>query len=223
MCWVMNRVGLKYHVQIKRNQFCFAVSIEICNLSSRKWRHFTTTFNLTFEQELQSARQITDLIVIGGDWNAHHSAWLDQNTDEIGEDILDFIVLNDLHILNQMPFDCTFLKEESSSSIDITLCCSSIYQFCNDWRTDDVELDVHSDHLPITFNINTTWSSPRIERQKIETWNLRSNNWELFRQVLQNKLDTWRNNLPEIIIEYSSNISMMQWNHGQDVLLKPVK
>ena len=46
-----------------------------------------------------------------------------------------------------------------------------------------------------------TWSSPRIERQKIETWNLRNSNWELFRNVLKNKLDTWRNDLPEIVLE----------------------
>ena len=102
-----------------------------------------------------------------------------------------------------MSFDCTFQTlREKSSLIDITLCSSALIEFCSNWRTDD-ELDVYSDHLPITFNIRTTWSAPLIERQKIETWNLRSNNREQFRKVLEKKLTIWSSNLPEIMFDYS--------------------
>ncbi|ETN97410.1 hypothetical protein RFI_40119, partial [Reticulomyxa filosa] len=136
------------------------------------------TFNFqAFEQELQSATKMTEYIVIGGDWNAHHPAWLDQNIDDVGECILDFITSNGLHIINTLPFDCTFMKD------------NAILPLISNWRTDDVELDVQSDHLPITFNIKTTWSSPRIERQNIETWNLRSNKWEQFRLRLKRNID----------------------------------
>ncbi|ETO06568.1 hypothetical protein RFI_30823 [Reticulomyxa filosa] len=82
--------------------------------------------------------EIKDFIVIGGDWNAHHSAWFD---------------------------------------------------------IDNEELDVHSDHLPITFNIKASWSSPEIKKQKIETWNLRSDKRNSYRQVLESKLDEWKKNL----------------------------
>ncbi|ETN98322.1 hypothetical protein RFI_39188, partial [Reticulomyxa filosa] len=45
------------------------------------------TFNFqAFEQELQSAM------------NAHHPAWLDQNTDDVSECILDFITSNGLRL-----------------------------------------------------------------------------------------------------------------------------
>ncbi|ETO00336.1 hypothetical protein RFI_37111, partial [Reticulomyxa filosa] len=106
------------------------------------------------------------------------------------ECILDFITSNGLHI-NTLPFDCTLMKDNATSSIDITLCSSSILPLISNWRTDDVELDVHSDHLPITFNIKTTWFSPRIERQKIKTWNLISNKWEQFRLRLKMNIDNW--------------------------------
>ncbi|ETO08966.1 reverse transcriptase, partial [Reticulomyxa filosa] len=130
-------------------------------------------FNLqAFEEELKEAQKITEHIIIGGDWNAHNPAWLDNNIDHIGEIVLDFIVSNNLHILNSLPFDTTFLKEGGSSSIDISLCSHSLLPLCSNWRTDDYHLDVDSDHLPITFNILAPWSQSRIERQKIETWNL---------------------------------------------------
>ncbi|ETO08378.1 hypothetical protein RFI_29009 [Reticulomyxa filosa] len=51
----------------------------------------------------------------------------------------------------------TYEKDGKKSSID------------NNWRTDNDELDVHSDHLPIAFNIKASWSE--IKKQKIEKWN----------------------------------------------------
>ncbi|ETO16419.1 hypothetical protein RFI_20919 [Reticulomyxa filosa] len=107
---VMNRVGWKFHVLIKRYHYCSA-----------------------FEQELQSAMKMTEYIIIGGDWNAHHPAWLDHNIDDVGECILDFIVSNGLHIITTLPFDSTFMKDNATSSIDITLCSSSILQFVSNW------------------------------------------------------------------------------------------
>ncbi|ETO09945.1 hypothetical protein RFI_27433, partial [Reticulomyxa filosa] len=159
-----------------------------------------------FEQELHHAMKISEHIVIGGDWNAHHPAWLDHNTDGVGDCILDFIVSNGLDIINTLPFNCTFMKDNATSSIDITLCTSSILPFVSNWRTNDVELDVHSDHLPITFNIKTTWSSPRIERQKIETWNLRSNKWEQFRLILKRNIDNWMQSIDSIVLNNTGTL-----------------
>ncbi|ETO00136.1 hypothetical protein RFI_37323, partial [Reticulomyxa filosa] len=130
--------------------------------------------------------KITEHIVIGGDWNAHHPAWLDHNTDDVGECILDFIVPNGLHILNKMPFGYTFMKDNVTPN--------------------DVELDVRSDHLPITFNIKTMWSSPRIERQKIETWNLRSNKWEQFRLRFRRNIDNWMQSIDPIALDNTETL-----------------
>jgi exonuclease III len=49
----------------------------------------------SFEKELTAARDISEHILIGGDWNAHHPAWLDEEADEIGESVLEFIVNNE--------------------------------------------------------------------------------------------------------------------------------
>ncbi|ETO05398.1 hypothetical protein RFI_31998 [Reticulomyxa filosa] len=93
------------------------------------------------------------------------------------------------------------------------MCSSSLFPLCSNWRTDCDEMDVHSDHLPITFNIKAVWSSSKIERQKIETWNLKSNKWEQFRRVLANRLEEWRNNIPQWLSNdpQQLNIAVEQW------------
>ena len=76
--------------------------------------------------------------------------------------------------------------------------CQYLNQMWSNWRTDNDELDVHSDHLPITFNIiASNWSTNKIEKQKIETWNLRSDNWNLYRQILKTNLEKWKISLFE--------------------------
>lgn len=133
-----------------------------------------------FEQELKFALQVSQHILIGGDWNAHHPAWLDKNVDAIGEVVLDFITANNLHILNSMPFDCTYFKDGASTCIDLSLCSTSLVHLCNNWRTTDDTLDVHSDHLPITFNIQANWSPSNNPRQSFETWNFHNIDWAFF-------------------------------------------
>ncbi|ETO02293.1 hypothetical protein RFI_35143, partial [Reticulomyxa filosa] len=90
------------------------------------------------------------------------------------------------------------------------------------WRTDDVELDVHSDHLPITFNVKTTWSSPRIERQKIETWNLRNNKWEQFRLILKRNIENWMKSIDSIVSRDQDSLDKAA-ESWPNMLLKLVK
>ncbi|ETO07605.1 reverse transcriptase [Reticulomyxa filosa] len=179
----MKHAGYKYH----KTQAIFQ------NEDNQIRNNNNLSFHLDeFQKEIDAASKITKHIIIGGDWNAHHPAWLDKDIDDVGETILQFIISNNLHILNTYPYDKTFYKNGSSSSIDISLCSASLIQYCNNWRTDQNELDVESDHLPITFNIATKWTSMHIKRQYIESWNLRSNNWEMYTKQLEKNLQIWK-------------------------------
>ncbi|ETO06818.1 reverse transcriptase, partial [Reticulomyxa filosa] len=176
----------------------------------------TNAFHLCyFQKEVLAARQISEHIIIGGDWNAHHPAWLDKNIDEMGEAILEFITSNDLHILNSFPFDCTYQNNNASSCIDITLCSSSLVGLCSNWRTDDDELDVHSGHLPITFNILAQWAPQNIKRQNIVTWNLSSDQWEMFRHYLAANLKVWSDSIPNSLQGSSDALdqAVEAWTH----------
>ncbi|ETO00592.1 reverse transcriptase, partial [Reticulomyxa filosa] len=94
---VMNRVGLKLTFQVKEDGIDPIPAIVCFNLDA-------------FENEIKEARKITDFIVIGGDWNANHSAWFNKDIGDIGESVMDFIINNNLHILNSSPFDHTYEK-----------------------------------------------------------------------------------------------------------------
>ncbi|ETO11148.1 hypothetical protein RFI_26231 [Reticulomyxa filosa] len=164
------------------------LSLKICILDCEKAFQTNETFKFSFQLQQRTLRLKCGSNTLIA---AHHTFLSPYDTDDVSECILDFIVSSGLHILNAMPFDSTFMKDNATSSIDITLCSSYILPFVDDWRTDDIELDVHSDNLTVTFNIKTTWSSPLIERQKIETWNLRSNKWEQFGLRLKRNIDNW--------------------------------
>ena len=71
----------------------------------------SNVFNLSeFKKELAAARNISEHIIIGGDWNAHHPAWLDKNVDCIGEAVFEFINSNNLYILNKYPYELHILQ-----------------------------------------------------------------------------------------------------------------
>ncbi|ETO36248.1 hypothetical protein RFI_00814, partial [Reticulomyxa filosa] len=114
--------------------------------------------------------------------NSQHLNTFDRNCNCI----LDFTVYNGLHIINTLSFDRTFMKNNETLSIDITLCLY-IFQLIN--------------HLQITFNIKTTWSSLRIERQKIETWNLRSSKW-IDIEKDYNVSNSWCNAYDTVIFQF---------------------
>ncbi|ETO36193.1 hypothetical protein RFI_00870 [Reticulomyxa filosa] len=61
-------------------------------------------------QKPQNNRKDDAIKIIGGDWNAHHPACLDHNTDDV------FIVSNGLNIINTLPFNCTFMKDNATTN-----------------------------------------------------------------------------------------------------------
>ncbi|ETO11686.1 hypothetical protein RFI_25690, partial [Reticulomyxa filosa] len=144
---------------IKRNRYCSAVSIETCSVVTLIFKHSSKNYNM-FRKLLNtlSLEEIGMHIIL---------AWLDHNIDDMGECILDFIVSNGLHILNTMPFYSTFMKDNAISSIDITLCLSSILSFVSNWRT-DVELDIEIEET-LTIGCNLL-SNTEILDKEVEFW-----------------------------------------------------
>ncbi|ETO01627.1 hypothetical protein RFI_35813, partial [Reticulomyxa filosa] len=126
----------------RTQKYASIVGKEITNLKNAIIEIIQDFRNVCYAKDIQ--------IVIGGDWNAHHSAWFDKDIDDVGESVMDFIINNNLQILNSSPFDHTYEKDGKKSSIDITLCSES--RWCNNWRTDNDELDLHSDRLPKHLN-----------------------------------------------------------------------
>src|SRR5690349_16026677 len=86
------------------------------------------------KNEINLARKITPLIFIGEDFNAHSVLWSNQFVDNIGEIFFDFIIYNNLTLLNKVSHGPTFMNQNNSSVIDLTLCSIQINQICAKWK-----------------------------------------------------------------------------------------
>ncbi|ETO36671.1 hypothetical protein RFI_00392, partial [Reticulomyxa filosa] len=118
-----------------------------------------------------AAQKITEHIIIG-DWNAHHPAWLDQNTDDVGDCILDFITSNGLHIINTLPYQVLISHYVHHLFFHLLVIGERIILI---WMC-----------TQITFNIKTTWSSPRIE-----TWEQFRLRLILLYWILDKAVESW--------------------------------
>jgi len=89
-------------------------------------------------------------IIIGCDANAHHVIWGSSDVNQRGESLLEFILNNNLEILNVVNVP-TFVTRVRSEVLDITLSSRSVASHINDWHVSPEES--MSDHRIIRFNI----------------------------------------------------------------------
>ena len=90
--------------------------------------------------------------LILGDFNGHSQVWdSSQPQDQRGDEILDWILDNDLHILNDGSATRTSRITSNDSTPDISL-CGSKWSAKISWRL--AEGISNSDHLPIIIKVN---------------------------------------------------------------------
>lgn len=118
-------------------------------------------------------------LVIGCDANAHHSAWASTNINRRGESLFEFIMANNLDIINtgNTPTFVTCVRQEI---IDITLATPYISNYIRGWHVSDEESC--SDHRYICFNIEG------LSVKKDQYRNPRRTNWESYKVDLNNNL-----------------------------------
>lgn len=115
-------------------------------------------------------------LIFGCDANAHNQNWGGEKTDKRGEEMQDFVVENDLTILNT-GFKPTYCTARSKSFIDLTIVTNFIADEINDWRVDD-DLS-HSDHNYIKFSIKARGQEQETYRDPKKT------NWTAYKVCLE--------------------------------------
>ncbi|GBO27891.1 hypothetical protein AVEN_54020-1 [Araneus ventricosus] len=65
-------------------------------------------------------------IIIGADLNGHNTLWGYRSNDNPGKDVLDFILANNLNIINKPDALPTFQRNSSVGWPDLTLCSQSL-------------------------------------------------------------------------------------------------
>ena len=125
--------------------------------------------------------------IILGDFNSHSMLWGSHKLDKRGKIVEEFIVNNDLIILNDQSPTHFNLSYGSSSAIDITLCSSSIATSI-EWQTSDYLYG--SDHYPLTIKIAEpipviNMHNPRYKFYKAE--------WPKYKENISKKITDFNN------------------------------
>jgi len=132
--------------------------------------------------------------IILGDFNAHAKMWdpsIPQN-EKRGRDIEDYIIENDLVLLN-LPGTKTFFKSNGAeSAIDLTIVHPQIAPKCT-WSVQNNMMG--SDHCPILIKINEEIIEPIKKKRKFI---FAKANWPLYKTKLKNTKINNNNNIEQI-------------------------
>lgn len=141
-------------------------------------------------------------IIIGGDFNSHHTVWGSKRSSQRGRELLDFIHSNDLFILNRGD-EPTFWTDRAGvnfeSNIDLTLVSSSLLSFNWNWLVSDIP--TASDHRFIEIQIARD-SEPHATTTR--RWRTTNVDWSLFRKLTGDSGNRWK----ELLLNSSNSQSI---------------
>ena len=147
--------------------------------------------------------------IIGTDANSHHTSWGSTDINNRGESLLDYIVSEELFILNKGA-EPTFETINRKEVLDVTLSSNSLTNIIDGWKV--FKGESFSDHKRIDFNLCET-----VKLNNSTFRNVRKTRWNQFRADLQdhglnltgNNLDTMAQELEDCIITaYHNNCKL---------------
>ncbi|GBL90743.1 hypothetical protein AVEN_85553-1 [Araneus ventricosus] len=123
----------------------------------------------SIQQTLQELSEVKESIknehiLIGADLNVHNTLWGYENNDTRDNDILDFILANDLFILNTPDSPPTYVHHQSRGWPDLTLCSEAIARQSTNWEV--LDIPSLSDHNYILTIFSSNCNSLNYRRYK---------------------------------------------------------
>ena len=145
--------------------------ITICNIYINPQQNFS-------QADLEHlSQQLPRPYILTGDFNSHHTLWYGLEPDARGKVIENFILENDINILDENENTYEIYRDGIlyKSHIDLTLVTPDL-QPDLDWTT--LEDNGGSDHFPIVIGINKSYDFNTVTK-----WNLKKANWEYYREL----------------------------------------
>lgn len=134
-------------------------------------------------------KQLPKPFIILGDFNAHSTIWGSEKTDNRGKIIEKLLENDNIVLLNDTSPTHINFANGTLSCIDLTICSSTLAQRLK-WRTLS---DIHSsDHLPIITNFMIRKGDTN--KNKSRRWNLKTPNWTLFSDIVENEITKIQHN-----------------------------
>ena len=131
------------------------------------------------KEVIKYAEQYNLPLIIAGDVNAHHTAWGSTDINDRGNDLLDFITLNNLTWANEGNTP-TFVTRTREEVLDLTIHTHSLTDTIIDWRVNTKR--ILSDHRMVEFNLKHTNIKPIAYRS------IKDTDWIKFNKILSSYL-----------------------------------
>lgn len=164
--------------------------------------------------ELQIINNISNKIIIGGDFNSKHTTWNCNQNNTNGNKLFNY--LNNINTPTQINFPANHTHYPSNNTTPSTIDFFLINNIDTSRAT--VHNELNSDHLPITTTILDNYSE---ETYKYIT-SYKNTNWKDFRKTLDrlltinNKIDTI-NTIQQELHTYTSAIKTAQRQHTKTI------
>lgn len=142
-------------------------------------------------------------LILGSDTNSHHTLWGSSDTNQRGEELVEFLAASSLEILNKGN-EPTFVTSNRSEVLDVTFVSRDFLERIIDWHVSREE--TLSDHKEINFKISM------VQQDRVLFRNPRNTNWEIYSTYLEEYLGTndWAHSIDtheqlDLMVEKLSN------------------
>jgi len=171
-----NVVNLQTNLQAVAVRITAHKTLSICSVYLPPRNHFN--FNPGDLQDL--IEQLPIPFILMGDFNGHHTMWGCEDVNIRGKQLEDLILKNDIILFNDKSRTYFHAATGSFTSIDLTLCSSSLLVDFS-WK---VGSDLcGSDHFPIILEND---GPPSLER--VQRWKLAKADWDTFQCLCSTRL-----------------------------------
>jgi hypothetical protein len=151
-------------------------------------------------------------VLIAADTNARSKTWHDHSTNFRGKKLEEFLVANQLHIINEYSERYTFNNRRGVSNIDLTINNNNLLKHALDWEISEEES--LADHNYIKFKLSTEKgynSNRNTDKYSNPKFYIREDKFHLFDTKLvqeMQKFDTGTKNIAdsEALDIYISNV-----------------
>ncbi|KAK7108155.1 hypothetical protein V1264_015944 [Littorina saxatilis] len=182
--------------EIYRSQDGATECLGVCLLAGKKPLAIFNVYSPPAKQlDPHNIPILPDRCLITGDFNSHSPSWGYRQIDSKGEEVEDWMLTNQLTLLNQPDDPCTYYSRawRTTSSPDLAIATDDVAQI----TTREVSSQLGgSDHKPVILNMNEERNTTT--QKQTPRWNYKKAKWGMFQQLLDKncrKLDFKDQNL----------------------------
>ncbi|KAG8226159.1 hypothetical protein J437_LFUL007396 [Ladona fulva] len=137
-------------------------------------------------------------VILAGDFNARSTLWYDKVNNDKGKELTEFIIKNNLNIINKDSKLTTFETINGKSNIDLTLANDKAVDKVINWK---ISNNVTSDHNLINFCYINKTKNTECTPDTTRIYNLKKANWAEYIENLHQVVNESHEDINNISIE----------------------